>query len=175
MNRDCVSREITREMIVGAFVLMILLGLGYFTIVLSRGPLFGAKNEMIVCFDDVRGLREGDNVVVRGVTVGRVGRTLLGRDGVEVVLRLSQPVEIRKNHRIRVVPSSVLGGTYVRIDVGDGDVVVRKKYSGETPKDLMEAAAGVVEELRHEALHLLGHIGSEMPEGERSAGAPVRA
>ncbi len=31
MRKDCVARELTREIIVGAFMVMILLGLGYFT------------------------------------------------------------------------------------------------------------------------------------------------
>ena len=34
MRKDCVARELTREIIVGAFMVMILLGLGYFTIIL---------------------------------------------------------------------------------------------------------------------------------------------
>ena len=39
MRKDCVARELTMEMVVGAFMVMILLGLGYFTIILAREPL----------------------------------------------------------------------------------------------------------------------------------------
>ena len=40
MRQDTIAREMSREIVVGAFLVMILLGLGYFTIILSRETFF---------------------------------------------------------------------------------------------------------------------------------------
>jgi phospholipid/cholesterol/gamma-HCH transport system substrate-binding protein len=163
MNKDCVSREISREMVVGAFVLMIALGIGYFTILLSREPWFGPRREIVVCFDDVRGLREGDNVVVRGVTVGRVVKTEFLDSGVSVKIKLNHDLEFRKGYSIRVVPSSLLGGNYVRIDAGKGEPLEpNTPLLGTAPLDVMESAGAIIEELRQELMdsHLLASISS---------------
>ena len=77
-------QETSIEVTVGAFMFMILLALGFFTIVLSRENVFRKSYAMMVVFKDVRGLREGDNVFVRGVDVGKIKTLSVERDGVRV-------------------------------------------------------------------------------------------
>ncbi|OVE73546.1 hypothetical protein BVX94_03540 [bacterium B17] len=147
MKKDWIAREITMEMIVGAFIIMILFGLAYFTIVLSRETLFSDKHEYEVVFDQVMGLREGDDVVVRGMTVGKVDSLELGVDGVHVVTKLDHPLKIRDGYKVVIVSSSILGGVYLSIDEGpetSRELPEGAVYVGQSPNDLVADAADLV-------------------------------
>lgn len=61
------------ELLVGAFVLLGLVAVAYLTVKLGAGSLLGGDTYMLEArFTSVSGLNAGGNVVVAGVTVGRV-------------------------------------------------------------------------------------------------------
>ncbi len=150
MKRDQI-RETSIEVTVGAFMFMILLALGTFTIILSRQKLFQPTLYYTVRFDNVMGLREGDNVYVRGVAVGRVRDIRVERTGVLVRLTLQQPLGLHENYKIEVVPSSLLGGRELHIEEGDparprvpeGTVLV-----GRSPVSLLDEATRMIASIR---------------------------
>lgn len=109
------------EVMVGAFLFIALLALGFFTIVLSQENWFKKNFQLEVVFNDVSGLVRGDKVFVHGVDVGRVKAMQITPDGVKTVISLSQELQLKDNYKIRVLPSSVLGGKYVDIDEGGLD------------------------------------------------------
>lgn len=109
------------EVMVGAFLFLALLALGFFTIVLSQENWFKTSYKLDVVFDDVSGLVNGDKVFMSGVELGRVKSMRITPDGVLARLSLSQDIKLRDNYRIRVLPSSVLGGKYVDVDAGGLD------------------------------------------------------
>lgn len=152
MRKDCLARELTTEMIVGAFMVMVMLGMGYFTIILSREAWFRQQYEIEMVFDDVMGLREGDNVVVRGMPVGKVSSLELNEKGVHVIARLDEPLRMRTGYDITIVSTSILGGRHLSIDEGpeDGKELDLDVYRGRKPGDLMTDAAELVGELRRE-------------------------
>ena len=67
--------QTSMEVTVGAFMFMILLTLGFFTIVLSRENVLSKNYRFDVVFNDVSGLIKGDKVFVHGVDVGRSDKT----------------------------------------------------------------------------------------------------
>jgi len=153
MKQNGFSDDLKMEVVVGAFMVMILLGLGYFTIILSREAWFGPKYAMKVAFSNVMGLRDGDNVVVRGMPVGKVKSLTLTDKGVEVLATLEQELHVRQGYRITIVSTSVLGGRYLQVDEGpEGNTILPKDdntcYSGDRPIDLMEEAAEVISEIK---------------------------
>jgi len=143
-----IDRQLTHEVVVGAFVLMFLLGLGIFTIVISKQRIFVPTYKITVRFDDVMGLRTGDEVAVRGMTVGKVRRMELTPTGVLVYAVLDVPVRMKKNYKISIVSSSVLGGSYMQINEGSGEEVLKDIYEGTTPHDIMSDAADVANALK---------------------------
>ncbi len=147
MRKDCVARELTREMVVGAFMLMILLGLGYFTIILSREAWFQKKQPVEVRFHHVMGLREGDNVVVRGMPVGKVSALELQGEWVHVNLTLDRPVQLRRDYRCTIVSTSILGGRYLELEGGSAEqpeLPAGTVLVGQDPYDLMADAAKLI-------------------------------
>jgi phospholipid/cholesterol/gamma-HCH transport system substrate-binding protein len=138
------------EVIVGAFMVMVLLGLGYFTIILSREAIFKEHYELEVVFSHVMGLREGDNVVTRGMPVGTIKSLDLQGDGVHIVTSLNEELEIRDGYRVTIVATSVLGGRHLEIDAGpdEAPVVAARPLDGVEPYDLMADAAEVINAIK---------------------------
>jgi len=144
-------RELSMEVLVGTFMFVALLGLCVFTIVLSRENVFKKTYPFEVVFADVMGLRDGDNVMMRGMIVGKVKAMVLQDDGVRVVAALQRPIHLKKDYFIDVVFSSVLGGRYMQISEGNPaleplapDTVVK----GRTPNDVMALVSDVASDLK---------------------------
>jgi len=153
MRKDCVARELTREMIVGAFMVMVFLGMAYFTIILSRETWFSRKQHMDVMFKSVMGLREGNNVVVRGMPVGKIDSLALEGDWVRVHLVLDNRLKMKKDYEIRIVATSILGGRYLAINEGTESLPVlpmSSRFVGREPYDLMADAAAVINKTRQD-------------------------
>jgi phospholipid/cholesterol/gamma-HCH transport system substrate-binding protein len=151
MRKDWLARELTMEIIVGVFIVMVFLGLGYFTIILSRETWFSDKRQIEIVFDDVMGLSEGDSVVARGMPVGKVKRLALCENGVCVSATLDYPLSMRRDYRITIIATSILGGRY--LDVFEGtpgapELGAVDRYRGQKPYDLMGDAAEVVNAIK---------------------------
>ncbi|MBN1674067.1 MAG: MCE family protein [Kiritimatiellae bacterium] len=145
------ARELTFELVVGTFILLVLLGLGVFTIILSRENLFGPDYDYTVRFDDVLGLRNGDNVVIRGMVVGRIVNMTLKDDGVYVEFNLRTYVKWKDDYSIVIVPTSVLGGRYMQIHAGSAeapDLVEPSVFEGHSPNDVFTEAARLISTIR---------------------------
>jgi len=159
MKKDWRERELTMEVVVGAFMVIVFLGLGYFTIILSKEAIFRKKSEIQVTFSSVMGLRVGDNVVVRGMPVGKVkSLELLDSDkdcaGVCTTLSLDNPLVMREGYSARIVTTSILGGRQMQINTGPSDApaLELERYRGQTPYDLMEDAAEIVNAAREQII-----------------------
>lgn len=144
-------RELSMEVLVGTFMFVALLSLCVFTIVLSRENVFKKTYPFEVVFADVMGLRDGDNVMMRGMVVGKVKDMILQDDGVRVMTALQRPINLKKDYAIDVVFSSVLGGRYLQISEGNPgleplapDTVIK----GRTPNDVMALVSSVAADLK---------------------------
>jgi phospholipid/cholesterol/gamma-HCH transport system substrate-binding protein len=111
-------RDVSIEILVGLFMFVVLIALGIFTIVLSRENFFKAEHQYDFVFAEVSGLREGDNVYLRGMNIGRVKQTQLEDSRVHVYVTLDIPITLRRGYKIEVVDASMLGGKYLKIYEG---------------------------------------------------------
>ncbi len=186
MRKDCINRELTLEWIVGTFMFLILVALGYFTIIVGSDNLFRRTYEFDVYFQNVAGLREGDNVTIQGMPIGRVTDLVLEESWVRVQCALNREVELYEDYSIEVVETSVLGGRQLRIDAGTPDkqrIPDDERLVGTPPIDLMAEAAKVVSELRRtlteegvlenvsEGIARLNRVAGRLDRGEGTVGA----
>lgn len=144
-------RELSMEVLVGTFMFVALLSLCVFTIVLSRENVFKKTYPFEVVFTDVMGLRDGDNVMMRGMTIGKVKTMVLQDDGVHVVAALQRPIYLKNGYQIDVIISSVLGGRYLQIyegAEGAGPVATNAVIKGQPPKDLMALVSAVASDMK---------------------------
>lgn len=147
MKKDWIAREMTVEIVVGVFVVLVFLGLAYFTIILSQDVWFRPKHTWKIQFTAVMGLRDGDKVVVRGMPVGKVKALELQDRGVCVEAALDQAIKVHEGYGARIVATSILGGRYLEIDTGPADakpVPPGTLLQGDEVLDLMSNAAELV-------------------------------
>jgi phospholipid/cholesterol/gamma-HCH transport system substrate-binding protein len=147
MRKDCIARELTMEAVVGVFMIMILLGLGYFTIILSSNKLFEKKYPIKIEFKKIMGLRNGDSIVIRGMTAGKVSDITLSNNGVSITGTLKEELVIHKGYKMAIVQTSILGGRQLEIDAGPQDAEILPSdtvFRGITPNDLMADAGEVI-------------------------------
>lgn len=133
-------REIGIEIIVGLFMFIVLIALSVFTIVLSRENLLKKSYRYEIAFNEVGGLREGDNVFLRGVDAGKVSQTTLKNGSVSVFISMDVPLSMREGYKVEVASSSVLGGKYLKVYEGPQEAPAVEKEAllyGEPPVDVM--------------------------------------
>lgn len=153
--KEPASKLIKTEMIVGLFFIVAIVFLGYFTIILNPDSGLDEKFERTVQFNENTGnLKEGANVRIKGVLVGRVTKVAMSEDyqSVMVTLNFDRKPKIYKDYKVKVIVSSLLGGEFLDIWIGTpaaGELPDSEVLIGESPRDLMGDAAEVVFEIRN--------------------------
>jgi len=132
------------ETIVGIFVVIGLLCLGYITVKLGNLSLINSDTfSLYTKFTSVSGLRTGNAVEIFGIDVGRVGKLSMDQDNqVAVVeLKIQKDVVIYADAIASVKTSGLIGDRYVQISPGGaeeklnpGDSIIET----EAPIDLQE-------------------------------------
>ena len=139
------------EAVVGVFMLAVLSLLVYFTIIISGVDVLQGRSKVqaVVSFTDVGGLKDHDSVMYRGTKVGAVERIDLKPDGIKVVMEIDRDVVLRKSCRIAVCNLSMLGGNYLLLEEGEGDVMPLEStdFKGETPTDWMRDVSSIAKNL----------------------------
>ena len=148
------QQETTIEVMVGFFFAMMIVALFLGTAVLSRQNwLGGGTHKYEVVFEQVMGLHKGDNVFVRGVDVGKVDRLAVKPDGAHVYISMETPIKLHSDYKVEILPSSVLGGRNVSIELGSNDkqeVPFGTTLRGLTPVDLMDEATRAMADIRRQ-------------------------
>jgi len=148
---DKYQKDLSIEVLVGFFMFIILIALGVFTIILSRQNFLQKRYPVAVRFEEVSGLRAGDNVFLRGMKVGVVKETVLADHHVIVRADLDAPVQFREGYKVEVVASSMLGGKQLKIEEGplSGPLIPEDAViKGTTPTDILEELGAAVASVR---------------------------
>lgn len=111
------------QLLLGAFFVVVLGILGYYTLFLTEFSLFREQHELIVHFPDADGLREGDAVLVAGMRRGRVATLAFDPEAdrerrITVSLKLDSELPLREGFGIWIEDATLLGGKLVSIDPG---------------------------------------------------------
>ena len=140
------------EAIVGLFMIAVLGLLVYFTIVISGVDVLKGRQKVIakIAFSSVGGLKDHDNVMYRGTKVGGVDGVEVTPSNLVVSIEVDESVVIRESYTISVCSLSMLGGQFLMIDEGEGEVVPLTEgiLRGETPTDWMQDVARIAKNLR---------------------------
>ena len=133
--------DVFAETMVGVFMAAVLALLGYFTIVISGVDILAGRSKVPITveFADVGGLKDRDSVMYRGMKVGVIDR--IGLDGVRVKMTalVDDNVVLREKYRISVASFSLLGGNYLLLEEGEGEILPLggTLFRGEPPTDWM--------------------------------------
>lgn len=116
-------KKYEKETVVGIFVVVGLLCLGYMTVKLGKVSLFGDETYSLYArFSSVSGLRVGNSVDMIGLEVGRVAGFTMDQDDLVVLaeLKIRQDVKIYDDAIASIKTAGLIGDKYVQIDPGGG-------------------------------------------------------
>jgi phospholipid/cholesterol/gamma-HCH transport system substrate-binding protein len=86
---------------------------------LSDGKLFKQTGYSLVAgFDNLKELKQGDEVRMAGVKIGSVERTRLAGRRAEAILRIEPGVKIASDATATIVMAGLIGTNYVGLDLG---------------------------------------------------------
>lgn len=113
------------ELVVGIFMLIGILCLGYVSIKLGKMELLGGDYYTVSArFDSVSGLKPGARVEIAGVEVGKVDRIMLDAksgDQAVVNLKINSGVNISDDVIASVRTSGIIGDKFIMLKPGGSD------------------------------------------------------
>lgn len=141
-----------RAVIVGAFVLVgILFFIGGILMIGNLHETFKSKMKVVSLFDDVGGLKKGNNIWFSGVKIGTVSNLrFYGTSQVEVSMNIETKVQqyIRKDAKVKISSDGLIGnkilviygGTTAAPEVQEGDTLgVEKTFTSDDMINTLQA------------------------------------
>ena len=121
-------KKYTNETVVGIFVIVGLLCIGYMTVNLGNVSLFGDDTYALYArFNSVSGLRTGNPVEMLGLEIGRVAGFKMDQEDqvAEVELKIKKDIKIFDDAIASIKTAGLIGDKYVSIDAGGSDEVLK--------------------------------------------------
>jgi phospholipid/cholesterol/gamma-HCH transport system substrate-binding protein len=117
----------TVETAVGIFFVIGILCVGYLTIKLGKMEWIGGNYYAVNArFQSVSGLKEGAEVVISGVIVGKVDKISLDYDRMEALvgMKIKREVQLSDDVIASVKTSGLIGDKYIRMSPGGSDEII---------------------------------------------------
>jgi phospholipid/cholesterol/gamma-HCH transport system substrate-binding protein len=109
------------EFIVGIFVLIGIVCLGYLSIKLGKLELIGGNvYEVVAQFNTASGLKAGSSVEIAGVEVGRVRAITLNEDRAAVTLAVDDKVKLYTDTIASIKTRGIIGEKFLALSPGGG-------------------------------------------------------
>jgi phospholipid/cholesterol/gamma-HCH transport system substrate-binding protein len=137
-------QKYSKETVVGIFMVIGLICIGYMSIQLGDLGLFEDNTyPLIARFTKVTGLRNGSVVNMLGLEVGRVGKMTMDQDKQQAVveLRIDKGIKVYDDAIASIKTEGLIGDRYVSLDPGGsgsllkpGDTIIETQ----APTDIMD-------------------------------------
>ena len=154
-----------KHLVLGAFFVIVLSILGYYTLFLTDFALFGERHELEVFFTGANGLRQGDSVLVAGIRQGRVGTleydpTAEREQRIRVQLVMDAEVTLREGFLIEIQDATLLGGKLVYIDPGpaSGGPLSEGPLFGKLAHNPLESIGEFIAENREAVKNMVANV-----------------
>jgi phospholipid/cholesterol/gamma-HCH transport system substrate-binding protein len=117
------------EMMVGSFMLIGILCLGYVSVKLGKMEISGGDFYSVTAgFDSVSGLKPGARVEIAGVEVGKVDRITLDAksgDRALAILKIKSGVKITDDVIASVRTSGIIGDKFIKLRPGGSEIFLK--------------------------------------------------
>lgn len=115
------------EMIVGAFVLVGFISVGWLAVKLGQIGGMGASGYSLeATFDDAGGMRSGSDIMMAGVVIGRVSDVGINEDSeAKLILLIHDDISITADAIASVRTKGIIGERYIRISQGGDDELLQ--------------------------------------------------
>jgi phospholipid/cholesterol/gamma-HCH transport system substrate-binding protein len=154
----------TTQLIVGIFAVAGIAALAFLSVRLGRIDIFPTPGYMLYAnFDNIAGLKTGDQVEVAGVKVGKVTAISLMNYRARVALSINDGIAIDKDAIAGIKTSGIIGDKYISIALGPSDQTLK---NGDTIRQTQSAF--VLEDAIGQLINNSGSSGS----GNNGGSAP---
>jgi phospholipid/cholesterol/gamma-HCH transport system substrate-binding protein len=116
-------KKYTMETIVGIFIALGIVTIGYMTVKLGHVSLFGDNTYPLYAkFTSVTGLRAGNPVSMLGIEVGKVELLKMDQENLQAVveMKIQKDIKIYDDAIASIKTEGLIGDKYVSIDPGGG-------------------------------------------------------
>lgn len=113
-----------KQSMVGIFLLISLICVGYLSIKLGKMEIFGQKGYTITAqFGSIAGLRNGANVEIAGVAVGRVTKIYIDTETYMALvdMLINENISLSEDTMAAVKTSGLIGDKYIGLEPGGTD------------------------------------------------------
>ncbi|MGD9301556.1 MAG: outer membrane lipid asymmetry maintenance protein MlaD [Desulfobacterales bacterium] len=137
-------KKYSKETLVGIFVVIGLVCIGYMTVKLGNVGFFGESTYSLYAkFNTVTGLREGNPVNMLGLEIGRVQKFTMDQENQQVLVefKINRGIEIYDDAIASIKTEGLIGDKYVAVDPGGGgDLLANGDSITDTnsPTDIMD-------------------------------------
>ena len=155
-------KKISVEVSVGIFVLIGILFVGYLTIKLGKMEWFGEDSYPLYArFQSVAGLKNGAQIEMAGVEVGKVDSIKLDQEFYVAVvkLKIKNDVKLTDDVIASIKTSGLIGDKYVNISSGGSDVVLK-------PEDTITDTVSAVDLESLVSKYVFGGVDSKKKESD---------
>ena len=112
----------TTQFIVGIFAILGIVALAILSLSLGKIPLFPPPGyTLFASFDNISGLKTGDQVQLAGVQIGKVVNIGIKDYRALVTLRVNEGAQIDSDAIAAIKTSGIIGDKYVSIQLGPSD------------------------------------------------------
>ena len=121
-------KKYAMETIVGIFVVIGLLCIGYMTVKLGHVAILGDNSySLIAKFTSASGLRVGNSVDMLGMEIGRVEKLTMDQENLKAVveIRVRNGVKIYDDAIASIKTEGLIGDKYVSVDPGGGGQLLK--------------------------------------------------
>jgi phospholipid/cholesterol/gamma-HCH transport system substrate-binding protein len=120
----------TTQFIVGIFAILGIMALAILSLSLGKISVFPPPGyTLFASFDNISGLKTGDQVQLAGVQIGKVTHIGLKDMRARIAIHVQQGVDIDDDAIASIKTSGIIGDKYVSIALGGGD---RNLHEGDT-------------------------------------------
>ncbi len=119
-------KRITVETMVGIFMIAGLICLAYISVKLGEVSLFGTNDYVVKArFANISGLKEGAEVDIAGVKVGKVSKISLNNYEALVELLIHPDVKIQEDSIASIRTQGIIGDKYIKISPGGSEEYIK--------------------------------------------------
>ncbi|HXM89781.1 MAG TPA: outer membrane lipid asymmetry maintenance protein MlaD [Candidatus Acidoferrales bacterium] len=112
----------TTQFIVGIFAILGIIALAILSLSLGKISLLPTPGyTLYASFDNISGLKTGDQVQLAGVQIGKVVDIGIKEYRAQIAMRINQGVEIDQDSIAAIKTSGIIGDKYVSIQLGPSD------------------------------------------------------
>ncbi len=116
------------EVMVGIFVVIGILCVGYLTLRLGKLELFNTHEYTLKAkFSNIAGLKKDARVEIAGIEVGRVTDMILENEDLDavIVLKIKKDIKISDDTIVQIKTSGLIGDKYVNLSPGGSDTFLK--------------------------------------------------